>query len=322
MYSRAHVAQDILPYSCIMQECSNDDEMYLKADQLLAHMIAKHSLTKWTCNPCSTITKEASESDQSNPQVLVFFDSPEKWQAHTEKEHGSLGPAPRRDILTELSKRQLIGPLECPLCKTEPTEPSTSIDEHILKHLHEFALQALPGDAGPTNEKESTAFQVSNGASPPSYTEDSWTANVGTPVDEFISYHAVLQIFGYFESILERWEPEFSEQARANLGTCRNIMEGRIQYHDLNDIRSCNDPPIVNLLEVYHIISDPDRIRDQPHLPPNITPEMDRDILNAALERVFDMNDSGIADIEDFWNILKSKLKFHLSAIYQRPAAS
>ncbi|KAL6906953.1 heterokaryon incompatibility domain-containing protein [Trichoderma evansii] len=98
-----------------MGECSNDDEMYVNADHLLVHMRTKHSSTKWTCNPCSINTKQASKSDQPNPQVLVFFDSAESWQAHTEKEHGNLGPAPQRDILTELSKRQLIGPLECPL---------------------------------------------------------------------------------------------------------------------------------------------------------------------------------------------------------------
>jgi hypothetical protein len=305
-----------------MEECSNDDEMYFKADQLLAHMKAKHSSTKWTCNPCSTNTKQASESDQSDPQVLIFFDSAESWQAHTEKEHGSLGPAPQRDILTKLSQRQLIGPLECPLCKTEPTEPRTGMDEHILKHLHEFALRALPGDAGPANEKESTTFQVASSASLLSYTKDSWTVNVSTPADKFIRYIIVMEIFEYLESRLERFESEFSEIARTGLRRCRNIMERRFQYHEPNDMLQIYDPPLVNLLDVYHIFSYADKIpqiRDQPHPPSNITLEMEQDILNAALERVFDMNDSGVADIEDFLSLLKSKLKFHLSVIYQRP---
>ncbi|KAM3075289.1 hypothetical protein ACMFMG_007269 [Clarireedia jacksonii] len=308
---KAHVAQDILPYSCVMEECSNNDEMYLKADQLLAHMRAKHSSTKWICNPCSTNTKQASESDQSDPQDLVFFDSAESWQAHTEKEHGNLGPALQRDILTELSKRQLIGPLECPLCKIEPTEPRTGIDEHILKHLHEFALRALPGDAGLANEKESTAFQVSSSASLLSYTKDSWTTSVGTPDDEFILYKKLLKIFDDLESRLERFEPEFSEQARTGLRTCRNLMERRFQYHKPNGLLRIYDPPLVNLVEVCHIFSDTDkipRIRDQPLL--NITLEMEQDIINAALERIFDMNDSGIAAIEGFLNLLKRKVKY------------
>ncbi|QKX60481.1 uncharacterized protein TRUGW13939_07626 [Talaromyces rugulosus] len=318
---KAHVAQDILPYSCIMEECSNDDEMYLKADQLLAHMRAKHSSTKWTCNPCSTHTKQASEFDQSDPQVLVFFDSAESWQAHTEQEHGNLGPAPQRDILMELSKRQLIGPLVCPLCKTEPTEPRTGIDEHILKHLHEFALRALPGDAGSANEKESTTFQVSSSANLLSYTTDSWTANVGTPGDEFIRYKMVMEIFDGLEPRLERFEPEFSEQARTGLRRCRNIMTS--QYHDPNNRIQIYDPSIINLLEVYHIFSNTDkipRIQDQPYPPHNITLEMEQDILNAALERIFDMNDSGIAATEDFLNLLERKVKYPIDLPLPSPS--
>jgi hypothetical protein len=132
----------------------------------------------------------------------------------------------------------------------------------------------------------------------------------------------MIESFDDHESRLERFEPEFSEQARTGLRRCRNLMEQRFQYHDPNDIVQIYDPPLVNL-DVCHIFIDTDkipRIRDQPHPPPNITLEMEQDILNVALERVFDMNDSGIAAIERFLNLLKSKLMFHLSAIYQRPA--
>ncbi|KAF3396793.1 hypothetical protein DPV78_007762 [Talaromyces pinophilus] len=310
---RAHVAQDILPYTCIMEECSNDNEMYSKADQLLAHMKTRHSLTKWACNPCSTNTKQASESDPSDPQILIFFDSAESWQAHTEKEHGNLGPAPQRDILTELSQRQLIGPLECPLCKSEPAEPRTGIDEHILKHLHEFALLALPGDAAPANEKESSAFQVSSSASLLSYTKDSWTVNVGTPDDDFTNYKMVMESFEDIESRLERFEPEFSNKAWTGLRRCRYIMERRLQYHETNDMFQIYGPPFVNLVDVCNIFSYADKFpqtRNQPHQSPNITLEMEQDILNAALERVFDLDDGGIAAMKDFLDLLKRRVKY------------
>jgi len=306
-----------------MEECSNDDEMYLKADQLLAHMIAKHSSAKWICNPCSINTKQASESDQLDPQVLVSFDNAESWQAHTEKEHGNLGPAPQRDILTELSKRQLIGPLECPLCKTEPTEPSTGIDEHILKHLHEFALRALPGDAGPANEKESTAFHVSSSASLLSYTKDSWTADVSTPDDELLSYRAVMGILGDFESSFERFEPEFREQARTSLRRCQNIVERVSGYYGRKNIFRIYDSSLTNIVEVGRMFSYSNKIpgtRDQPHSPPDITLEMEQDIVNAALERFINIEDSNIEIISDFLDVLKRKSMFHLSAIYQRSA--
>lgn len=306
-----------------MEDCSNDNEMYSKADQLLAHMKTRHSLTKWACNPCSTNTKQASESDPSDPQILIFFDSAESWQAHTEKEHGNLGPAPQRDILTELSQRQLIGPLECPLCKSEPTEPRTGIDEHILKHLHEFALLALPGDAAPANEKESSAFQVSSSASLLSYTKDSWTVSVGTPDDDFPNYEMVMKSFKEFESRSKRFEPEFSKKARTGLERCRDIMARILPYDEPNDMFRIYDPPLVNLVDVYNIFNyayKHPRLRNQPYQPLNITLEMEQDILNAALERVFDLDDGGIAAMKDFLDLLKSKLKFHLSAIYQRPA--
>jgi hypothetical protein len=309
-----------------MEECSNDNEMYSKADQLLAHMKTRHSLTKWACNPCSTNTKQASESDPSDPQILIFFDSAESWQAHTEKEHGNLGPAPQRDILTELSQRQLIGPLKCPLCKSEPTEPRTGIDEHILKHLHEFALLALPGDAAAANEKESSAFQVSSSASLLSYTKDGWTVNVGTPDDDFTNYQMVMEkSLEDLELRLKRFEPEFRRKARRGLRISWHILE-RIrmsQYNEPNDMFRIYGPPLVNLVDVCNIFSYADKfpqIRNQPHQPPNITLEMEQDILNAALERVFDLDDGGIATTKYFLDLLKSKLKFHLSAIYQRPA--
>jgi hypothetical protein len=46
MYSRVYITQDILPYLYIMEECSNDDKMYLKVDQLLVHMRAKTFFNK------------------------------------------------------------------------------------------------------------------------------------------------------------------------------------------------------------------------------------------------------------------------------------
>ena len=296
-----------------MEECSNDDEMYLKADQLLAHMIAKHSTTKWICNPCSTNAKQASESDQSDPQVLLFFDSAESWQAHTQKEHGNLGPAPQRDILTELSTRQVIGPMECPLCKTEPTEPSTGIDEHILKHLHEFALRALPEHAGPANEEESTAFRVSSSASILSYTRDDWTNDVAARNDEFIDPEIMTTMFNFLESRLERFDPEFSEQARTRLSTCRSILERKYQFNPIDEVQM-DHIPIINLMAARRICIYNDEILPNGERP-RITLEMEQDILNTALERVSDMNDSGRLAIKNSLRLLKGKLMVHLSAI-------
>jgi hypothetical protein len=293
-----------------MEECSNDDDMYLKADQLLAHMTAKHSCTKWMCNPCwmnAKQTSEADQSDQSEPQVLVFFDSAESWQAHTEKEHGNLGSALQRDVLTKLSKRQLIVPLECPLCESEPTKLSTGIDEHILKHLHEFALRALPGDAGPTNEEESTAFQIASSASLLSYTKDSWTAYVKTPNDNTIGHKAALRMLDYIKSKLERYDSDFRKKAQTDLGRCWNIVEYGIQ--DLST-------PLSHLWHAFDTYCEFSRVHSQPHTPSNGTLEMEMNMLNEALERILDMGDIELTTTEKLLRLLKGNLKLHPNATY------
>lgn len=154
IYSRAHVDYDILPYSCIMEECSNNDEMYPDARQLLLHMKEKHSSKKWHCNPCVRKAWQTSESDQSDSQAGIYFDSAKSWLVHTEREHGDLCTDFVRGLLTRWHECDVIGPQVCPLCESKPTEQSTVIDKHILKHLLEFALRALPGNAMPANEKE------------------------------------------------------------------------------------------------------------------------------------------------------------------------
>lgn len=48
-----HVAQDILPYMCVYEDCSTPEEMYLTSDDLLKHVQDQHSILQWVCSPCA-----------------------------------------------------------------------------------------------------------------------------------------------------------------------------------------------------------------------------------------------------------------------------
>lgn len=146
---RAHVVQDIVPYSCIMDDCDIPDEMYLTVESLLGHMLEKHSVIRWTCDYCAYGSNDSKES------------TAEEWESHIAAKHGDIIPVSQRAILAELNKRPMIGPLSCPLCQFTTQSMDTKIDDHILQHLHEFALRALPDGAREIDDEGSKTSQGS-----------------------------------------------------------------------------------------------------------------------------------------------------------------
>lgn len=153
-----HVVQDIIPYSCVIEGCDTPDEMYLTADTLLAHTLEWHSTTCWACDYCAFGVKEGKDSTVEEQQL---FNSAEEWESHISLAHGDDIPADQRGILAELNKRRVIGPLSCPLCEFSTGSMDTKIDDHILQHLHEFALRALPEGAGETDDSGSKTSRAS-----------------------------------------------------------------------------------------------------------------------------------------------------------------
>jgi hypothetical protein len=155
---RAHVVQDVIPYSCIIDDCDTPDEMYLTAESLLAHMLEKHSVTRWSCDYCAY---GADKSKESADEELQQFDTAEEWESHIAAKHGDTIPVSQRAILAELNKQPMIGPLFCSLCPFTTMSMDMKIDDHILKHLHEFALRALPEGARETDDQGSKTSQAS-----------------------------------------------------------------------------------------------------------------------------------------------------------------
>jgi hypothetical protein len=158
--------------------------------------------------------------------VIHEFNSAEEWEAHIEEAHCDVIPAPQRPVLAELSKRQMIGPLACPLCDFSTGTMAANVDDHILKHLHEFSLWALPNGVGQPVDQGSTKFQVSSSASLLSYTKEEWTTSIiledstPTPSQAFTA----LEHFG-----LQR--DRFSQELQDSINAHRYVLGKMIERY-------------------------------------------------------------------------------------------
>ncbi|KAF2963129.1 hypothetical protein GQX73_g10441 [Xylaria multiplex] len=126
---KAHVAQDLMPYSCFIDGSS--------------HQATGGSLT----------------------QARLDFWSADAWEDHVNKAHSDRIKVAQLPVLVELSKRSVIGPLSCPLCDFSTDAVDSKIDDHILQHLHEFSLRALPEIPNPVADDRSKASQISGSLS-------------------------------------------------------------------------------------------------------------------------------------------------------------
>lgn len=132
---RGHVARDISPYSCIFDKCTIPDEMYVTSNDLLQHLKSEHGVRCWICEHCSVQT--------SNPASFTF-ETLKEWTTHMNTLHHDLFPEIQSAALSKLSDRIMLPPVSCPLCGYSNSHPSAVLDEHIVQHLHSFALTSLP----------------------------------------------------------------------------------------------------------------------------------------------------------------------------------
>lgn len=136
---------------CIYKDCKSSDEMYLTSDDLLKHMHSQHGVAHWVCDYCAS----KLEADQS-----FVFKCLEDWEFHTKTKHATF-PLSRLPSLAKVSQRRMLEPLACPLCGYAAEHPQSTLDDHIAKHLHEFALRCLPWGTG-GNEGDSVNAKTAN----------------------------------------------------------------------------------------------------------------------------------------------------------------
>ncbi|KAF7537784.1 hypothetical protein G7054_g3489 [Neopestalotiopsis clavispora] len=158
---RAHVAQDLMPYSCFIDGCETPYEMYLTSENLLGHVMDKHSTSCWTCNFC----RPGDYNDGNSLHITLDFWSAEEWINHVTEAHSGQIRVAQLSVLASLSKRSVLGTLACPFCDFASGTMVSSIDDHILQHLHEFSLRALPEIFDTNADDRSKASQLSGSLS-------------------------------------------------------------------------------------------------------------------------------------------------------------
>jgi len=158
---RAHLVQDIIPYTCIVDPCDTPDEMYLTAESLVTHTLESHSTSCWTCDYCAF---ETSGSTNSTSHQLLLFETAKDWEIHFLQNHREKLATSNTTILAELSKQQMFQALSCPLCQDFKVDARTmdfKIDDHILRHLQQFSLMSLPESSWKPDQTLGSTSQAS-----------------------------------------------------------------------------------------------------------------------------------------------------------------
>ncbi|KAI9928446.1 hypothetical protein MW887_002491 [Aspergillus wentii] len=142
---KRHVSRDLLPYTCIFEDCETPDEMYLSKDEWAKHLHNSHSLKHWKC-PFSDIHAACAK----NP----LFATENEWITHMETCHDNK-KAFTTAQLRVLAKTNItceLPPYHCPICPPHMKDRPHSIDD-VAAHLHSFALGALPWVGDPDDEE-------------------------------------------------------------------------------------------------------------------------------------------------------------------------
>jgi hypothetical protein len=142
---RAHLLSDLRPYSCISEECVDQDNLFETREQWLAHELENH-YQEWWCD---------LPHDANLKTTFVFF-TEKGFTSHTQKEHpGAI--ARNADYYIARARRPSLYPFaKCPFCQTPDltleksnvlnyhfVETSKKLQKHIGIHLQNSSLWAL-----------------------------------------------------------------------------------------------------------------------------------------------------------------------------------
>ncbi|KAL4780809.1 hypothetical protein BJX76DRAFT_34859 [Aspergillus varians] len=138
---KKHISRDILPYTCILEDCPYPEKLYHTKGLWLSHMFTDHGgLFHWVCLACN--------DSSARP---VFYEK-SAFIEHLEGSH-SRGIKPQQiPMLVSAWKRETSVSIHyCPLCGFEDQD-SDAVLNHTAEHLHSFSLRSLPW---PPGEEES-----------------------------------------------------------------------------------------------------------------------------------------------------------------------
>lgn len=111
---------------CVFDECDTPFEIYSSSKEWLSHMRSQHCM-RWHCF--------ATSHEPS------FYESPDILEEHLKEIHAGQFSSEEISILIENSSHPSLSVIEhCPFCP----QTAENIEEHVARHLVQFALRSLP----------------------------------------------------------------------------------------------------------------------------------------------------------------------------------
>jgi hypothetical protein len=138
--TRKHLIEDVLPYTCILEDCPCPMELYVNRQNWLDHMNKDHSGARhWICFACAEFERPTFNKEDE------FFD-------HLGHKHQSGIKASQIPVLLSAWSRTTPTNIQdCPLCPFQDNNASVLLG-HIAKEVHAFSLRSLPW--GPQKNEE------------------------------------------------------------------------------------------------------------------------------------------------------------------------
>ncbi|QKX62441.1 uncharacterized protein TRUGW13939_09602 [Talaromyces rugulosus] len=139
---KKHLMGDILPYTCIFEDCAQADKFYNTKATWLNHMEMEHGGSEqWVCLACS------------QKSLNVTFREPVDFTAHLEQEHSKIKPQQIPMLLSTWRRKVPLKISACPLCGFEDNDQNFVLD-HVAEHIHSFSLRSLPLPPGEGIEED------------------------------------------------------------------------------------------------------------------------------------------------------------------------
>ncbi|KAL7933159.1 hypothetical protein V8C35DRAFT_305086 [Trichoderma chlorosporum] len=124
-----HMKNDISPYTCIVENCPTPYRFYVTRNEWREHVIGDHP-PKWRCS-CCTGTRPV-------------FQSLPSFMAHLDEKHESQVSDETFGHIMAKSTFRTFGITNCPLCNDHGPTDSPELIEHVLGHIYDFSMYALP----------------------------------------------------------------------------------------------------------------------------------------------------------------------------------
>lgn len=133
-----HVRKDLDPYVCLFDECDMPLQLYSSSREWLSHMRSRHRM-RWYCF--------ATSHEPS------FFGSADTLERHLRESHAGYFNSEEISFLVENSRHPSLSVIEhCPFCQ----QTAEDTEEHVAKHLIQFALRSLPWPVEYCNSQHSS----------------------------------------------------------------------------------------------------------------------------------------------------------------------